>query len=170
MHCDETAILREQSGELRAGRRRRLRRHLAACPACAAYARDLARLEAEAPAALDIGDLGRETAARLAHTLPIPAAARPRPVLRWSPAMAAAALVLLALGAAQFLRPAPDPDPLARADPADAPSWLELEMDLLDLEVQVLRGQVGRWLPGENGASDLDDLADELLHWEETMG
>lgn len=127
MKCEhaEQAILLDDSAELGAWSRLRLRRHLAGCPACRAYQAEL-RLSRAALQSLPVPALASSArAAILAAGTPdrrdvIVLAPTLRPVAWWRPAFAAALLAAL-LVAGLFLRRDTEAPAVAAsaADPVD---------------------------------------------------
>ncbi len=174
MNCRQvqTGWLLEQSGELGAGRLRRIEAHTAGCAECRAYREALARLRAAARAdeaftALDphfASRLHAALATRGASAGPFAAPGRLR-ALRLSAAAVAAAVATATLFAWSLRRGAPAGPDQALALAVTVPDWVDVQLDLLGEELAEISEATAAGGPAA-GVPDIDEVATELLELE----
>jgi hypothetical protein len=179
MKCEATKnlVLLDQSGELSAFGRRRLARHLAACPDCRQFRDELARITTATRSAAEdtVSAVTLErirVAARKAGSRSEEIRFRPsrQPWTEmWQPALLYSTLgVALAIGFVLIMRPYFHPGadlaavrPPATAESSDWDSGLDDQISLLDEQVANVPDE---WA---TDSDDVDSMARELLALEE---
>lgn len=145
MTCEtvQTKLCALTDGELSPFSARRVRRHLDACPACAAELAAIQMLTTQArtlPERLPLPTLE----SRIAVALPLAVPSKPTPKLRWQSALAAAVAGAAALAAVLFLPGSPAHPLPAFADVESAMQSVQSISALSIVERQLLNGKTTR--------------------------